>query len=188
MEKLPSDAAESDSSQTIQAGQDKHRCINCSRVMTKSEIDPHLICNVCRNQDCGFDVRCDECINWTPSFMAAYVKYFRTLARKRDSKRKLRAKKKGNSTDFAVLCTGGDSGSQGSGVEHSDSGALLDQVSEMMDERARNIDKGIADQFSSLSKELGDGLGKQFLSLAGELKEYVSSLIPAPSKVAVDCS
>ena len=188
MEKLTSDTAESDSSQPIQPGQDKHRCMNCSRSMTKSEIDPHLICSYCRNQECNFDVRCDECVNWSPSFMASYVKYFKSLARKRESKRKLRAQKKESVPDFVVACTGGDSGSQDHGVEHGDSGALLDQVSELLDDRVRVIDQGITDRFQSLTKELAGGLRDQFISLAGEMKEFVKSSIPAPKEVAVDCS
>ena len=91
-------------------------CNMCRARMSGLEFDPHLICSVCRGQECTMADRCNECVEWVDSKMSAYVKHQKSLERKRKSK--LKSKK----SSLDVLCTGPGSDALSSGDGAADGG------------------------------------------------------------------
>ena len=181
-------AAESESSASIQPGQDRHKCMNCSRVMANREIDPHLICSVCRGINCDLDNRCDECHTWSPDFMKKNVKYLRSLERRRESKRKRKLSKSNDSTDFDVICTVGESQGQDSGASQDSSDGIMTKVVDLFNSKAIEQDRAIDEKLRSFSKTFSEEMLGHFGVLAKELTAVIKDSIPAPSQSAVDCA
>ena len=50
--------------------------------MSKPVFDRHTMCVLCRVFECYHDSRCDECMEWSPEEMEAYVKHRQLLLRK----------------------------------------------------------------------------------------------------------
>ena len=55
--------------------------------MSSLKHDSHTICSQCRDVNCSVDTRCDECKSWSVEAMQEHLKYQRSLAGKRGSKK-----------------------------------------------------------------------------------------------------
>ena len=62
-------------------------CPKCRRRMSSLKHDSHTICSQCRDVTCSVDTRCNECKSWSVEAMQEHLKYQRSLAGKRSSKK-----------------------------------------------------------------------------------------------------
>ena len=62
-------------------------CPKCRRRMSSLKHDSHTICSQCRDVNCSVDTCCSKCKSWSVEAMQEHLKYQRSLAGKRSSKK-----------------------------------------------------------------------------------------------------
>ena len=62
-------------------------CPNCHRRMSSLKHDTHTICSHCRAVSCSVETLCSECKDWSVDAMQEHLKYQRSLAGKRGSRK-----------------------------------------------------------------------------------------------------
>ena len=62
-------------------------CPKCRRRMSNLKHDSHTICSRCRDVVCSVETRCSECKSWSIEATQELLKYQRSLAGKRSSKK-----------------------------------------------------------------------------------------------------
>ena len=60
----------------------RRSCPRCSTRMSSLANDGHSLCSVCRGQECQYDSKCTECVNWSADAFDKYIKHLRSLASK----------------------------------------------------------------------------------------------------------
>ena len=73
----PPQCTGSTSSSASSSGDSKacRNCLKCRRRMSKPVFDRRTVCFICRGVDCSLDSHCDECLDWSPEEMEAYLRH-----------------------------------------------------------------------------------------------------------------
>ena len=143
-------------------------CLRCHERMSSLSLDRHTFCYKCRDAECDFDNKCDECMSWTREELEAYVKLHKSLACKsKHRKGSFKPPSSPQSTDP---------------VENADIDVKItseiSSLSKDVDEKLFTISEGLFSKFSDLLGQFKLELINP--SFSAELE--VSRLMPVPGQ------